>query len=267
MQQPSSVVLPDHTAGTVLTGRLKAAAVHLGISLLLAGAIALLVFELWYPWPYRELSGGRDLFLLVISVDVVLGPLLTLVVFNLRKPAAELRRDIAVIALLQLAGLGYGLWTVQMARPMHLVFEIDRFRVVHRVDVPPELEAGAPAGIPVAPWAGPTPLSIRPFRNASEKMEFTMAALQGVHLGARPDLWEPYPAGRDRILAAAQPVAELKSRFPHHAAHIDEAVLQSGREPAALVALPMIARKAEAWTVLLDSSTAEIVGYFPLDSF
>lgn len=267
MQQPSSVVLPDHTADTVLKARLKAAAVHLGISLLLAGAVALLVFELWYPWPYREISGGRDLFLLVISVDVVLGPLLTLAVFNVRKPRSELRRDIMVIALLQLAGLGYGLWTVQLARPAHLVFEIDRFRVVHRVDIPPELEAQAPPGIPVAPWTGPTPLSTRPFHSDREQMDFTLAALQGVHLGARPDLWEPYAAGKDRIVAAAQPLSVLKRRFPEQAARIDAAVRASARQPDAVVFLPMMGRQAVAWTVLLDRRTAEILDYLPLDSF
>lgn len=261
------MVLPDHTAGTALQARLKAAAIHLGVSLLLASAIALLVFELWYPWPYREISGGRELFLLVMSVDVVLGPLLMLAVFNIRKPRAELRRDIAVIALLQLAGLGYGLWTVQLARPAHLVFEIDRFRVVHRVDIPPELEAQAPAGIPIAPWGGPTSLSTRSFRSNSEKMEFTLAALQGVQLGARPELWEPYAAGKDRILAASKPVVDLKTRFPQQAAPVDQAVRRAGRQVGEVFYLPMMGRKADGWTVLIDGATAEIIGYLPLDSF
>lgn len=260
-------MLPDHTAGAVFQTRLKAAAIHLGASVLLAAVVALLVFELWYPWPYREISGGRDLFLLVISVDVVLGPLLTLAVFNVRKPRAELRRDVVVIALLQLAGLGYGLWTVQLARPVHLVFEIDRFRVVHRVDIPPELEVRAPADIPVAPWTGPTPLSTRPFRSDNERMDFTLAALQGVQLGARPDLWEPYAAGKDRILAAAQPLAVLNRRFPKDAEQIDAAVRASARTTDAVVFLPLMGRTADVWTVLLDGRTAEILGYLPLDSF
>lgn len=179
MQQPSSVGLLDHTAGAALQSRLSAAAVHLGISLALAGAVALLVFELWYPWPYREIAGGRELFLLVVSADVVLGPLLTLAVFDVRKPRSELRRDLIVIALLQLAGLGYGLWTVQLARPAHLVFEIDRFRVVHRIDIPSELEERSPAGIHVAPWTGPTPLSTRPFHGDREKMDSTLACPAG----------------------------------------------------------------------------------------
>ena len=50
---------------------------------------ALLVFAVWYPYPYREISGGRDLFLLVVAVDVVLGPLITFAVFNRAKPRAR----------------------------------------------------------------------------------------------------------------------------------------------------------------------------------
>ena len=261
------MVLPDHTTRTVVQRRLLAALVHLGASVLMASFVALLVFLVWYPYPYREVSGGRELFFLVISVDVVLGPLLTLAVFNIRKPRKELRRDIAIVALLQLAGLSYGLWTVQLARPVHLVFEIDRFRVVHRVDVPPELESKTPPGIRVAPWGGPTPLSTRPFRDGKEKMEFTLAALGGVQLGARPDLWEPYAAGKDRILAASRPAAELKKRFAKQAALVDEAIRRSGRQTGEVFYLPMIARKAEGWTVLIDGRTADILGFLPLDSF
>lgn len=261
------ILAEDDTTRARWKLRLRAALVHLALSLLIALAVAVLVFALWFPSPYREVSGGRDLFLLVIAVDVVLGPLLTLAVFDVRKPRAELRRDIAAIAVLQLAALGYGLWTVQLARPVHLVFEVDRFRVVHRVDIPVELEDRAPAGIEVAPLAGPTPISTRAFRSASESMEFTMAALQGVHLGARPDLWEPYAAGRDRILAAAKAVPELKRRFPQEAATVDGKLREMHRDAADVLYLPMISRKAESWTVLLDRRTAEILGYLPLDSF
>ena len=267
MNQPSSAVLSHDTARTAWTLRVRAALVHLGLSVLVATAVAILVFAVWYPYPYREISGGRELFLLVISVDVVLGPLLTLAVFNIRKPRAELVRDLAVVALLQLSGLAYGLWTVHQARPVHMVFEVDRFRVVHRVDVPPELEARTPAGIAVAPMGSPTPLSIRPFVDEKENMEMTLAALQGVQLAARPDLWEPYARGKDRILRAAHPAAALLKRFPRDHALVEDAARRAGRSVAELAYLPLIGRKAEGWTVLLDARTAEIVDYLPLDSF
>ena len=52
----------------------RASGIHLLYSLGVALMAALLVFGLWYPFPYRELAGGRELFLLVISEDVVCGP-------------------------------------------------------------------------------------------------------------------------------------------------------------------------------------------------
>ena len=212
-------------------------------------------------------DGGRELFQLVVSVDIVLGPLLTFAVFNRAKPRQELRRDIAVVVLLQLAGLAYGLWTVQAARPVHMVFEYDRFRVVHQVDLAPELLARVPPGVQAAPLTGPTLLTLRPFRNAGESSEFTMAALQGVPLAARPELWQSYDAGRAQVLHAARPVADLKKRFPGSAADIDAALRQSGHEARGAAYLPLVARKATAWTVLLDAATAEVIGYLPLDSF
>ena len=93
------------------------------------------MFGLWYPGAYRLMAGGRELFVLVTTVDVVLGPLLTFAVFNLKKGWPHLRRDLAVIGVIQLAALGYGLHTVYEARPVAMVFEVDRFRVIIAADV------------------------------------------------------------------------------------------------------------------------------------
>jgi hypothetical protein len=265
--QQTSVTSDHHTASFDWRSRARAAGIHLAISAVIAALAALLVFALWYPYPYSEISGGRELFLLVVSVDVVLGPLITFSIFNRAKPRKELRRDLAFVGLLQLAGLAYGLWTVHLARPVHMVYEIDRFRVVHQVEIPLELLDRTPAGIEAIPLGAPTLLSLRPFRSEQEKVDFTMAALGGVHLAARPDLWEPYEAGRERILAEAKPVSELKSRFPARAAEVDEALRKAGGDPARAAYLPLIARKAEAWTVLLDAGSAKVIGYVPLDSF
>jgi hypothetical protein len=246
--------------------RLLASGVHLGGSLLIAALAALLVFGLWYPYPYSDSSGGRELFLIVITVDVILGPLITLAVFNRSKPRAVLARDLVTVGALQLAALAYGLWVVSAARPVHLVYEFDRFSVVHAVEVPVELLDRVSTEVSPMPWAGPTVLAVRPFKNDSEKFEATTIALQGLPLAARADLWEPYPKARDRVLAAAKPLAELRKRFPLHAAAIDLEVTRTGRHDAALLYLPMVERKS-FWTVLLDAETAEVCGFIPLDSF
>ena len=81
-----------------LKSRCRAAGIHLIISALVAAVAAALVFFLWYPGYYRKLAGGQDLFLLITAVDLVLGPLLTFAVFNLKKGWPHLRRDLGIIA-------------------------------------------------------------------------------------------------------------------------------------------------------------------------
>ena len=246
--------------------RLRASAIHLCFSLAIATLAAALVFGLWYPYPYREISGGRELFTILVSVDVLLGPLITLAVFNRAKPWPELRRDLCIVVLLQLAALGYGLWSVGVARPVHLVFEYDRFRVVHAVDVPAQLLDKAPKDIVALPWSGPTLLSLRPLHDNQERTKVTMEALAGLELGTRPDLWQSYAAGVPDILRAAHPLSALMARFATQAARIQEAVAATGRSADGVVYLPLVGRKA-FWTVLLDAHSGEVLGTLPLDSF
>ena len=247
-------------------GRLHASGIHLGISLSIAALAAAVVFGLWYPYPYREISGGRSLFLLVVFVDVVMGPLITLVIFNRTKPRRELMTDFLVVGLLQLAALSYGLWTVFVARPVHLVFEYNRMAVVHAIDVDPELLSKAPKELRTLPMTGPTAIALRPFKNAAEQLDATIAAMGGAPLPARSDLWQPYRDSVADILKEAKPAAELQTRFPSQASLIHQAIESTGKTVAKLRYLPLLSRN-DAWTVLLDAITAEPVGFIPLDSF
>jgi hypothetical protein len=246
--------------------RLRASGLHFAISAGVAALAAALVFLVWYPGSYGEISGGHDLFLILISVDIVLGPLLTLAIFNRKKSWPVLRRDLAVVGLVQLAALAYGMWTVFIARPVHMVFEIDRFRVVHAIEIPDSLLGKTPAGVKALPLFGPTLLALRPFRTPDEKADATIAALGGLSLSARPDLWETYPEARTEVLKAAKPAKELKQRFPNRAAELDKALASVGRPIDSVVYLPMVGRKS-FWTVLLDSTTADVLATIPIDSF
>ncbi len=202
----------------------------------------------------------------MVAVDVILGPLITFAVYNRRKAWRVLRRDLAVIAVFQLAALSYGLWTVYVARPVHLVFEYSRLAVVHAIDVPASLVPKMQIGLDAFPVWGPTPLSLRPFKDANEKLEATMTALKGLPLSARPDLWQPYAAALADIQKEAKPVAQLKSRFPARAPEIDELLAPFGPAGQYMVFLPMVGRK-NFWTALLDPQTTEIKAFLPLDSY
>lgn len=249
--------------------RFVAAGIHLGISLGLATLAAVLVFSVWYPYPYREISGGRSLFTLVVAIDVVMGPLLTLVIFNRGKPRKLLYCDFTVIGVLQLAALAYGLWTVALARPVHLVFEMDRFRAVHAFEVELASLKEAPAQWRQLPLTGPTLLSVRDFKSSDENFALTNAALEGTHIGAQPGMWQDYEKAKPQILARARSLEDLKKRFPEQAADIDHALKSASSQdrPAVSVGYVPLVSHETAWTVLVDKQTAEIITFVPIDSF
>lgn len=252
--------------GSVGVTRVRASLVHLGVSASIALVSALGVFFLWYPYPYSDISGGRELFFWVAGVDVVMGPLITSVVFNPRKIWRELRLDLAIIGVLQLSALAYGVWTVYQARPVALVYEYDRLSVVHAVDIDPVLLAKAPQAASLLPAIGPGLVALRPFKDNAEQMQTTLAALSGAPLAARVDLWQSYGRSVPEILQHASPAADLLHRFPQLSEAIEEAVQRTGLSIGDLRVLPLLGRKSY-WTVFLNASTGYPVGYLAVDSF
>ena len=201
----------------------------------------------------------------MVAVDVVLGPLITLVIFNAAKTCRHLLMDFSVIGLLQVAALTYGLWTVFSAWPVHLVFEYSRMAVVHDVDIEPSTLTQAPPDLQQLPVRGPTLLSLRPLQG-NETVESVMLATNGIPQAAQPALWQPYDAARADILRESHPAEQLKQRFPAQADAIDRAVASTGRPLQALRTLPLLSRKT-AWTVLIDAESAQPVGFVAVDSF
>ena len=248
------------------SSRARASAAHFLFSAILAATCAALVFLVWYPAPYGAMSGVSDLLVLMLAVDVVLGPLVTLVVFNTRKLRAELVRDLAVVVLVQLGALGYGMWTVYAGRPVHGVFEYDRIRVLHANDIPEEFMGRIPPGIDAFPLTGPTLLALRPFKGSNEQSSAVFAALNGTPMSARPELWINYQLALPAILKAAKPVSALLTAKPAFAVPLQRALAEHHRTADNTVYLPL-ASHAGFGTALLDATTAQPVAMLPLDSF
>jgi len=243
--------------------RLLAAASHLGISALIAAAVALVTLGLWYPGAFAEMAGGRRLFLLILGVDVVMGPLLTLIVFDIRKPRRELVRDLAVIGTLQLAALGYGLHTLYVARPVALAYEPGRFRIVIAHDVPLDQLDQARPEYRHLPLTGPWILGTRPTR-PEERLESLEKSLKGVDIGQRPERWRPYADSRAEVLATARPVELLLQRFPDRRQDLLDRLAALKLDATRARFLPIVARGD--WVALLDER-GDIAGYAPFDGF
>jgi hypothetical protein len=100
--------------------RFQAFLIHLGISLSIFGVLAYLVVNVWYPDFFFQTDGGWQGLRLLLGVDLVLGPLLTLIVYRAGKPG--LRFDLTVIGIVQAVCLAAGVWIVHGERPLAIVY-------------------------------------------------------------------------------------------------------------------------------------------------
>lgn len=246
---------------------LRAAAWHMSASVVVALAMALIVFGVWYPYPHRAMAGGTELFWLVMSVDVVCGPLLTAVVFNPVKPRRELVMDLGLIVVVQLAALVYGMHAVTTMRPVALVFEADRFVSVAAASIPERELEMAPAQYAKLSWTGPILLGTRKPKDADEQLESIDLALQGLEVSMRPSWWQPYEESLADVRAKMKPVESLRSSLSAtQQAVLDEAINQLAVDRTTLHYLPLVSSLVTNWIVLLNAE-GTIVGYAAVDGF
>ena len=239
----------------------KAMGVHFGVSALVALAVAALVFGIWFPHPYRQLAGGTDLFFLVMGVDLVCGPLLTLVLYNPAKPKRELFIDLGLVVIVQLAALAYGMWSVHAARPLYLVHELDRFKVIARVDVDGLELRNLPESIQPKLFKGPQPVGLRE-PNADERKKVMFESVEGGRdYGERPSFYASYDG--IKAYAKARPVSDFVKKHPERQVDLNK-LPGNTAQAAQWRYLPIIAR--QDWVAVLNAK-GEIVGYLQGDGF
>lgn len=249
-----------------LRAAIRAAGIHLLVSVGVAIVAAFLVFGLWYPFPYRELAGGRELFILVISVDVVCGPLLTLVLFNPAKPRPELWRDLGLVVLIQLLALGYGLSTVWQARPLYLVMEVDRFKVIAAPDLRDASLAELPAALQPNWHSGPVTVAIREPKDSQEQQAVLFESLNGGRdYAERPEFYLVYEgAAAQKTLRRTKPLAVFLKKHPEQQQAADRLAFEKGADMAQWLYLPVMGR--QDWVAVLDQH-AQIQGFLRGDGF
>lgn len=181
---------------TRLIPAFKAMTVHFGLSLLVAAIVAFLVFTLWFPYPYRELAGGRELFILVMAVDIVCGPLLTFVLFSPTKPKKELITDISLIAVIQILALCYGIWTVWQVRPLFVVQEADRFNIISAANIETKDLELLPANLRPKLLGGPIKVSLRNMTLEEREKLNTQIKSGGKDASELPFFYENYQGSK-----------------------------------------------------------------------
>jgi hypothetical protein len=248
-----------------MTRRIRAALVHLGISALVASIAAAAMLGIWFPPPYFEAMGADGLILILVAVDVILGPLVTLIVFAPGKARHLLVFDLAVIATLQAAAFSYGAFVISQARPVYMLFVRDRFEITAADEIrDEELAKVQRAEFRTLPHLRPRLAAAEMPTDPGEQMSLMMSAIQGVDLKTFPQYYVPYEMQLDLVRTKAQPLAKLGERHPEAAATLARAIAATGMPEERLKFLPLRARKKDM-SVLVDAATGRIEGYVAID--
>lgn len=221
--------------------RFKAAGAHLLISAVIAATTLILMLALWYPPGLFSAMGGMELAALIVGVDVAIGPLLTLIVFDTRKK--NLLLDLAAIAVLQLAALSYGIFAMHSGRPVFVVATDTSLAIIAANDIEPdELDKAPRDEFRRLSLTGPQLVAAVPPTDPEELSRIAFAAFGGGGIQHFPKYYVPYDDARAQTIAASRPLADL-ALIDDDKAHLDRYLQRSGHQAETLRCLPVKAKR------------------------
>lgn len=244
--------------------RWTASGIHLFISVGVALLFIVLMLMFWYPQPYFKASGADGLLTILIGVDVVLGPLLTLIVFKAGKK--RLRFDLSVIAFVQVAALVYGASVVWQARPVFLVFAVDRFVLVAANEVTgEELAQARYPEFKSLSWFGPKLAAAELPTDMKERNNVMFAALSGgKDIDRIPRYYVPFAQQRQALLKRIKPLDKWVSQPGEDRELIVRAISRHRLKPGAVGYVPLVARRFDM-AMLVARDSGDLLTAVPVD--
>lgn len=236
----------------LITNRLKFFLGHLSISLLIALLVIGLIFFIWYPTPLAKAVGVTQIFLMLIAIDVILGPVLGLLVYKEGKKS--LKFDLAIIILIQLSAFCYGVYSIAQGRPVWLVYNVDRFELVRNNELIKENIQQAQVPFQLPSLFKPQYAAVQFAQDPKQRREDMFAEVfSGISLAQRPERYVPLTQVGQQMQQRAQSLNMLEQ-------FNDKADIKKvlSKYPQADTWVPLKANALDM-VVLLKKDTAEVI--------
>ncbi len=238
--------------------KITAFLIHLAISATIVGFVFFLIFFYWYPKPFFEANGAWTVLRVLVGVDLVMGPLLTLILFKKGKPGLVF--DMCIIAVIQLTALIYGIHVIYGERPYYLVFAVDRFEVVGKVEIDeskikyPQLK-DKPNNGPILVFA-----DFPEDKSEREKFLFEVVTEGKPDLERRPEYYKLYASNKDKVVAKARPINDLIKADSKNKVIIEKFLKNYKNEEAQLGFLPLVGKNNDLALVINKKTGLPIDG-------
>ena len=235
-----------------MSKRLKFFLSHLSLSFLIALFVIGLVFFIWYPSPLATAVGVTHIFLMLLVIDVILGPFLGLLVYKEGKKT--LKFDLSVIILIQIVALCYGVFSIEQGRPAWLVYNVDRFELVRKNELVDTNIQHAQPQFQKPSWFKPQYVATEFAKDTQQRNDEMFAEVfGGISIAQKPERYVPLIKVKHQIQQRAQNL-ELLKQFN------DQQSVQKilAKYPQADAFVPLKATAVDM-TVLIDKEKGEVV--------
>jgi hypothetical protein len=216
--------------------RLKAFSLHLlascsVLTLTLGG-----LYLGWYRWPGWYLAHVAPVIAVMAGVDIVLGPLLTLLIANPAKARRVLARDIALIALVQLIAFTYGTLQLWNGRPLYYTYSVNSLSVVQAYDLDQaSVQTARAQKAPLAPhWYSLPRWVWAPLPENSDTADKIVrsAVTGGFDVTAMPQYYRPWDAGLSDMRSQLKRVDDIKFFSSQERELLKQRLSAAGLSPA-----------------------------------
>jgi len=225
---------------------------HLLISLLIGSIVIGVVFFIWYPFPLATAVGVVNIFLMMLMIDIIIGPVLGLLIYKEGKKT--LKMDLTIIILIQLSALSYGIYSIAQGRPAWLAYNVDRFELVRNNEILTEKVAQASPQYQQPSWVKPQFVGVELAKDKNIRSEDMLAeVLGGISIAQKPERYVPLDKVKDQIQQHVQNL-DVLNQFN------DKALVEKtlSNYPQATAFVPLKANAVDM-TVLINKEKGEVV--------
>ena len=234
-----------------MSKRVKFFIFHLTVSLFITLIAFSLVFFVWYPAPLAKAVGVTHIFLMMLAIDGIVGPMLGLLVYKEGKKS--LKFDLSVIILIQISALCYGIYSIAQGRPAWLVYSIDRIELIRNNDIQQQPNVNIKPEYQSPTWTGPQYVGVLLSEDKKQKQNDMFNAVFGLTLAKQPDRYVTFNKVQPDIQKNAQDL-KLLNQFNNKL----ELNLILNQYPDANAFVPLKANALDM-TVLVNKETGEVV--------
>ena len=236
----------------IISKRIRFFLSHLGISIFIVLAVIGLVFGVWYPQPLATAVGVTQIFLMLILIDIIVGPLLGLLVY--REGKKSLKFDLSVVILLQISALVYGLYNLEQGRPAWLVYNVDRFELVRKNELVDINIQQAQPQFQQPSWFKPQYVSTEFAKDTQQRNNEMFAEIfDGISVAQRPERYVELTQAKTQIQQRALPLKELEQY--NSKTEVEKTL---AKYPNADAWVPLEASAVDV-VVLIKKETAEVI--------